>query len=75
MGMKEFLKDVAAETDPVIQEWKDDKASKYGKKVTEDQVAVWRALKGMTDGDARKVVMSVKDEDGFLGLAEATPEI
>ena len=34
--------------------------------VTQDEVQVWRALKGLTDGEARKVVLSVRDEDGFL---------
>ena len=26
---------------------------------------VWRALKGLTEGEARKVVVAVKEEDGF----------
>ena len=37
----------------------------YGEKVTKDAVRVWRALKGITEGEARKVINSVKSEDGF----------
>jgi hypothetical protein len=39
--------------------------SKYGSNVTDDTVQVWRALKHLTDGEARKVVMAVKGECGF----------
>ena len=35
-------------------------------KVRLDGVNVWRALKKLTDGEARKVVTSVKGEDGFM---------
>ena len=33
--------------------------------MTKDQVAVWRALKGLTGGMAKTIVMSVVSEDGF----------
>ena len=34
-------------------------------KVTKDQVQVWRSLKAMTEGEARKIVVGVREEDGF----------
>ena len=32
----------------------------------EDGVAIWRALKRLTEGTAQKLVMNVKQEDGFM---------
>ena len=58
-GMRDLLKEVELETEPAGQEWLD-KASNHDAKVTGDQVQVWRALKNLTDGEARKVVASVR---------------
>ena len=40
------------------------RATKYGK-VMEEHINLWRLLRRITDGKSKKVVMSVKDEDGF----------
>ena len=64
-GMRSFLKDVEAQTEELKDEWMHMMKDKYGAKVTEDSVQVWRALKSLTRGEARKVIMSVKNEDGF----------
>ena len=64
-GMRKFLKLVEAETEPVTEDWVKSKSADHAGKVLEDQVAIWRALKSLTDGEARKVVMSVGSENGF----------
>ena len=46
------------QTEELKDEWMQMMKDKYGAKVTEDSVQVWR-------GEARKVIMSVKNEDGF----------
>ena len=56
--MRSFLKDLK-------DEWMQMMKGNYGAKVTEDSVQVWRALKSLTGSEARKVIMSVKNEDGF----------
>ena len=40
-----------------------------GSKVLDDEIHVWRALKRLTGGVARTVVMSVSEENGFEALA------
>ena len=37
----------------------------YPEKVLGDKVNLWRALKKLTEGEAKKIVTSVKKEDGF----------
>ena len=64
-GMRSVLKEIEAQTEELKDEWTQMMKDKYGAKVTEDSVQVWRALKSLTGGEARKVVMSVKNEDGF----------
>ena len=73
-GMKVFLQQVANDKDQgeVTQMYKETQRIQIEDvggdfdQVTQDEVQVWRALKGLTDGEARKVVLSVRDEDGFL---------
>ena len=57
--MRSFLKDVEAQTELLKDEWMQVMKDKYGAKVTKDSVQVWRALKSLTGGEARKVIMSV----------------
>ena len=64
-GMKEFLKEVEVEKDLVDGSWARARESMYTTKVTEDDTQVWRALKNLTSGEARKVVTTVKGENGF----------
>ena len=65
-GMKEFLEAVAAREETVDEFWITTQTSLYGKKVTMDAVKIWRALKQMTTGEAKKVSIAVKAEDGFV---------
>ena len=64
-GMKKFLEEIAKQKEGITEEWLNQMKNKYPPKITNDQVQVWRALKGLTEGEARKVINSVKDEDGF----------
>ena len=47
-GMRSFLKDVEAQTEELKDEWMQMMKDKFGAKVTEDSVQVWRALKSLT---------------------------
>ena len=62
-GMKDLLKEVELEARPVDNAWLE--AQVHDARVKGDQVQLWRALKNLTDGEARKVVTSVKEENGF----------
>ena len=64
-GMKQLLDEINKLQDPVDDKWKSEREFDHPAKVFKDQVNVWRALKKLTDGEAKKVVMSVKKEDGF----------
>ena len=64
-GMKKLLKEIEASANPVDEEWIKAKGTEYDDKVIGDGVNVWRALKTLTGGEARKVVMSVRPENGF----------
>ena len=64
-GMREMLKDIEIASQPVDRDWAKMKTDTYGDKVTGDSVAVWRALKALTESEARKVVTNVRSEDGF----------
>lgn len=64
-GMREFLKEVDLENDAVTEECVAIREAKCGPRITGDTVQVWRALKALTGGEAKKVTLSVKTEDGF----------
>jgi hypothetical protein len=64
-GMKTFLKEVADETETVDEEWLLAAQHNHSTKVTSDELQVWRALKTLTTGEARKVVTSIKTENGY----------
>ena len=67
-GMKGYLQLINMETTEVDDSQffaSPSTEAKHGTKVTDDTVQVWRALKHLTDGEARKVVMAVKGECGF----------
>ena len=64
-GMKKLLEDIEGSTNMVDEEWVKEKLDEYDAKVVGDGVNVWRALKTLTGGEARKVVMSVRPENGF----------
>ena len=64
-GIKELLQEIDRETAEVDEEWREKKDTSYPDRVIRDQVQVWRAIKRLTEGEAKKIIMSVKDEDGF----------
>ena len=64
-GMKKFLQEVSMQAEGVKEEWLVSMSRVYGEKITGDGVKVWRALKGLTEGEARKVLNAVKSENGF----------
>ena len=64
-GMKAFLKMVAIRGEEEPEGWVEARRHEFTNKVVDDQVQVWRALKNLTNGEARKVIMAVKGEDGF----------
>ena len=63
-GMKEVLKEIDE-----MEDWNDLEVSTLleskGERIVKDRVPLWRALKKITEGEARKVTMSTKNEDGF----------
>ena len=63
-GMKKVLAEIDQETDVIDELWRHARETKYGK-VLEEHINFWRLLRRITDGESKKVVMSVKDEDGF----------
>ena len=62
--MKKVLAEIDQETDVIDELWRHARETKYGK-VMEEHISLWRLLRRITDGESKKVVMSVKDEDGF----------
>ena len=65
-GMRDLLVSIhALEEAPTLQE-----VVKMGKEmgldsIIADQKKIWRALKKLTEGEAKGIVISVKDEDGY----------
>ena len=64
-GMQKFLEEIARRRDAPVDDAMVRKWASLGGKVTGDRVQVWRALKALTAGVARTVVMSVTAENGF----------
>ena len=72
-GMKQLLEEINKLQDPVDDKWRSDRELDHPAKVFKNQVNVRRALKKLTDGEAKKVVMSVKKEDGFRAWQKLKP--
>ena len=64
LGMKKVLAEIDQETDVINDLWRHVRETKYGK-VMEEHTNLWRLLRRITEGESKKVVMSIKDEDGF----------
>ena len=64
-GVKAYMDAVAKRGDDIDEMFKQVWAGSVGQHVVDDGVNIWRALKTLTEGEAKKVVLSVKDEDGF----------
>ena len=62
--MKKVLAEIDQETDVIDELWRHARETKYGKEM-EEHINLWRLLRRIADGESKKVVMSVKDEDGF----------
>ena len=72
VGMRGFLKKMGEpessggmERGDPTAEWLTTQEAVYGEAIVKDQVLVWRALKGLTEGEAESVVLAVKDQDGW----------
>ena len=65
-GVKKLLQDVNGTASEIDETWKLDRMQMYDPKVLGDEVNIYRALKILTIGEAKKVVTNVKDENGFL---------
>ena len=65
-GMKKLLKDIAETKEEISDEWKRDRIHKYEPKVLNDEDRLWKTLKQLTTMEARNIVMSTKEENGFI---------
>ena len=66
-GVKEFLSEIEDKADDADPFWLQQQAVARGKPfIAHDRVKIWRALRGLTEGEAKKIILSVKDEDGWL---------
>ena len=62
--LKKVLAEIDQETDVTDDFWRHARETKYGK-VMEEHTNLWRLLRRITEGESKKVVMSIKGEDGF----------
>ena len=69
-GMKGLLKRVEKQTDLRDQQWRMQIQVEMGSNIFDESITIWRALKAMTAGDARDVVMAVQEENGFEAWRE-----
>ena len=65
-GMRNFLVEVQKE-ETIDDAWLRGQVQTHGEKIAgkDESIRVWRALKGMTTGEARKVINTVNEENGF----------
>lgn len=70
-GMRAFLVEVQKE-DTIDDSWLQAREQVLGSKIAgkDEAVRVWRALKGMTTGEAKKVIHTVKEENGFMAWVQ-----
>ena len=64
-GMRACLKAAVAEEGAANHEWLKARTG-LGAKVMASSVDLWRALKNLTTGEAKTIVKSVREHDGFL---------
>ena len=64
-GMKAVLEAVEHEESLVDEVWRETNKAMHSDGLMNECSNVWRLLKRITDGEAKKVVMSVKNEDGL----------
>ena len=63
-GMKKVLAEIDQGTDVIDDLWRRAWETKYGK-VMEEHANLWRLLRRITEGESKKVVLGIKDEDGL----------
>ena len=63
-GMKRVLESVTDKIGDPDENWLSIMTQTFPK-VREDSQKIWRALKKLTEGEARKVVVAVESEDGY----------
>ena len=68
-GMKKVLAEIDQETEVIDDLWRRARETKYGE-VMEGHTNLSRLLRRMTGGESKKVVMSIKDEDGGLAARQ-----
>ena len=59
-GMKKVLAEIDQETDVIDDPWR----HAHGE-VMKEHTNPWRLLRRIIEGESKKVVMSIKDDDGF----------
>ena len=65
-GMKEMFREILKEKDSIIDKsWIEARTGMFPEAVIQDSIKIYRLLKGLTDGEARKVLNIIKDENGF----------
>ncbi len=63
-GMKNFLMEIEQLKDVPDMDWLRTKHPQYGH-ILDDRAEIWRALHGLTKGEAKKVIESVGEDDGW----------
>ena len=63
-GMMKVVAEIDQEPDVIDDLWRHAREMMYGK-VMEEHTNLWRLLQRITEGESKKLVMSIKDEDGF----------
>ena len=66
IGMRAFLQVVAKEELPVNEACRAGAKGKVSPKILDSAVDLWRALKDMTKGEAKTIIKSVSEQDGFV---------
>ena len=67
-GMKAFLKNLAGRDDPPDEFFYQQQSTQFPEAVTKDGAEIFRTLKALTAGEARKIVTSVDSDNGFLAF-------
>ncbi len=67
-GMKAFLKSLAGRDDPPDEFWYQQQSRLFPEAVTKDGAEIFRTLKALTAGEARKIITSVDSDNGFMAF-------
>lgn len=64
-GVNKVLKAAEVHEEEVDEKFRDQMELEFGGRAAHDHEEVWRTLKYLTQGEARRVVLTVRDMDGF----------